>query len=82
MAASADERVDADQRRDLRLIVDQRVGVERRDLVAELLVQMLSSGLSPDSRLARSCWRCVSQAVANEISPPIADPANATTVGR
>ena len=54
MAASADERVDADQRRDLRLIVDQRVGVERRDLVAELLVQMLSSGLSPDSRLARS----------------------------
>jgi hypothetical protein len=54
MAASADERVDADQRRDVRLIVDQRVGVERRGLIAELLVQMLSSGLSPDSRLARS----------------------------
>src|SRR5262249_6152996 len=43
----ADQRVDADQCRDLRLIVHQRVGVELRCLIDELLVQLLPSGLFP-----------------------------------
>jgi hypothetical protein len=50
---SADQRVNADQRRNLRLVVDQGAGIQLRRLADELLVQLLPLGRC----LSNDVWR-------------------------